>query len=174
MPFILSNTDIVFFCLKKAYILTFLTLLRRGFQRENEREERGRGRGRVGEREGKEKEEEKKRKPLPSSHFKMAAVRGSVLTSAPLKATDVAGERWDFLKEKGDTCVSIDNLEEQGRNLLVRWQSSTIRDKWLCYKAEWSFKPTFAEDLFDKDKGKSLHVICASTIRRFGDQIKLD
>ena len=37
-----------------------------------------------------------------------------------------------------------------------------------------SFKPTFAEDLFDKDKVKSLRVICASTIRRFGDQIKLD
>ena len=35
-------------------------------------------------------------------------------------------------------------------------------------------KPTFAEDLFDKDKVKSLRVICASTIRHFGDQIKLD
>ena len=66
----------------------------------------------------------------------------------------------------------IDNLEEQGRNLELRWQSSTIRDK--CYEAERSFKPTFAEDLFDKDKVKSLRVICASTIRRFGDQIKLD
>ena len=66
----------------------------------------------------------------------------------------------------------IDNLEEQGRNLEVRWQSSTIRDK--CYEAERSFKPTFAEDLFDKDKVKSLRVICASTIRRFGDQIRLD
>ena len=41
------------------------------------------------------------------------------------------------------------------------------------YEAEWSFKPTFAEDLFDKDKVKSLCVIRASTIRRFGDQIKL-
>ena len=124
------------------------------------------GKGRFGER-GK-----KKRKPLPSSHFKMAAVRGSVLTSAPLKATDVAAERWDSLKEKGDTCVLIDNLEEQGRNLEVRWQLSTIRDK--CYEAEQSFKPTFAEDLFDKDKVKSLRVICASTIRCFGEQIKLD
>ena len=82
----------------------------------------------------------------------MAAVRGSVLSSAPLKATDVAAERWDSLKEKGDTCVLIDNLEKQGRNLEVRWQSSTIRDK--CYEAERSFKPTFAEDLFDKDKVK--------------------
>ena len=52
----------------------------------------------------------------------MAAVRGSVLTSAPLEATDVAFERWDSLKEKGDTCVLTDNLEEQGRNLEVRWQ----------------------------------------------------
>ena len=43
----------------------------------------------------------------------------------------------------------IDNLEEQGKNIEVRWQSSTIRDK--CYEAEQSFKPTFAEDLFDKD-----------------------
>ena len=66
----------------------------------------------------------------------------------------------------------IGNLEEQGRNLEVRWQSSTIRVK--CYETERSFKPTFAEDLFDKDKVKSLCVICASTIRRFGDQIKLD
>ena len=66
----------------------------------------------------------------------------------------------------------IDNLEELDRNLEVRWQSSTIRDK--CYEAERSFKPTFAEDLFDKDKVKSLCVICALTIRRFGDQIKLD
>ena len=102
----------------------------------------------------------------------MAAVRWSVLTSAPLKATDVAAERWDSLKEKGDTCVLIDNLEEQGRNLDVRWQLSTIRDK--CYEAERSFKPTFAKGLFDKDKVKSLRVICASTIGRFGDQIKLD
>ena len=102
----------------------------------------------------------------------MVAVRGLVLTSTPLKATDVAAERWDSLKEKGDTCVLTDNLEEQGRNLEVRWQSSTIRDK--CYEAEWWFKRTFAEDLLDKDKVKSLHVICASTIRHFGDQIKLD
>ena len=98
----------------------------------------------------------------------MANIRGSVLTSTPLKVTDVAAERWDSLKEKEDTCVLIDNLEEQGRNLEVTWQSFTIRDK--CYEAEWSFKPTFAEDLFDKDKVKSLRVICASTIRRFGDQ----
>ena len=42
------------------------------------------------------------------------------------------------------------------------------------YEAERSFKPTFAEDLFDKDKVKSLCVIRASTIMRFGDQIKLD
>ena len=102
----------------------------------------------------------------------MAAIRGSVLTSVPLKATDVAAERWDSLKEKGDICVLTDNLEEQGRNFQVRWQSSTIRDK--CYEAERSFKPTFAEDLFDKDKVKSLRMICASTVRRFGDQIKLD
>ena len=102
----------------------------------------------------------------------MATIKGSVLTSTPLKATDVAAERWDSLKEKGDTCVLIDNLEEQGRNLEVRWQSSTIRDK--CYEAEQSFKPTFSEDLFDKDKVKSLHVICATSIRHFGDQIKLD
>ena len=75
-----------------------------------------------------------------------------------------------FERKRGH--LLIDNLKEQGRNLEVRWQSSTIRDK--CYEAERSFKPTFAEDLFDKDKVKSLRVICASTIRRFGDQIKLD
>ena len=90
---------------------------------------------------------------------------------APLKATDVAAERWDSLKEKGDTRVLINNLEQQGRNLEVRWQSSTLCDK--CYEAERSFKPTFAKDLFDKDKVKS-PVICASKIMRFGDQIKLD
>ena len=101
-----------------------------------------------------------------------AQKEGTAEHSAPLKATDVAAERWDSLKEKGDTCVLIDNLQEQGRNLEVRWQSSTIRDK--CYETEQSFKPTFAEDLFDKDKVKSLRVICASKIRRFGDQIKLD
>ena len=37
-----------------------------------------------------------------------------MLTSAPLKATDVAAERWDSFKEKGDTCVLIDSLEERG------------------------------------------------------------
>ena len=97
---------------------------------------------------------------------------GTAEHPAPLKATDVAAERWDSLKEKGDTCVLIDNLEEQGRNLEVRWQSSTTRDK--CYEAEWSFKPTFAEDLFNYDKDKSLCVICALNIRRPGDQVKLD
>ena len=66
----------------------------------------------------------------------------------------------------------IDNLEGQGRNLGLRWQSSTISDK--DYGAEWSFKPTSVEDLFDKDKVKSLNVICTSEIRHFGDQIKLD
>ena len=56
----------------------------------------------------------------------------------------------------------IDNLEEKGSNVEVRWQSSTVRDE--CYEAERSFKPAFTEDLFDKDKGKSLRVICASKI----------
>ena len=51
---------------------------------------------------------------------------GTAEHPAPLKVTDVAAERWDSLKERGDTCVSIDNLEEQGRNLKVRLQSSTI------------------------------------------------
>ena len=74
-----------------------------------------------------------------------ARKEGTAEHPAPLKATDVAAERWDSLKEKGDTCVLIDNLEEQGRNVEVRWQSSTIRDK--CYKAERLFKPTFAEYL---------------------------
>ena len=101
-----------------------------------------------------------------------AQKEGTAEHLAPLKATDVAAERWDALKEKVDTCILIDNLEEQGRKLEVMWQSSTTRDK--CYEAERSFKPTFAEDLFDKDKGKSLRVICASKIRYFGDQIKLD
>ena len=41
-------------------------------------------------------------------------------------------------------------------------------------RAERSFKPTFAEDLFNKDQVKSLRVICAAKIRRFGDQIKID
>ena len=101
-----------------------------------------------------------------------AQKEGTAEHPAPLKATDVAAERWDSLKEKGDPCVSTDNLEEQGRNLEVRWQSSTIRGK--CYEAERSFKPAFAEDLFDKDKVKNLRVICELKIRRFGDQIKLD
>ena len=52
------------------------------------------------------------------------------------------------LKENEDTCVLIDNLEEQGKNIEVRSQSSTIRDK--CSEAEQSFKPTIAKDLFDK------------------------
>ena len=80
------------------------------------------GKVRLGERERKEEE------TSATSHFKLAAVRGSVLTSAPLKATDVAAERWDSLKEKGDTCVLIDNLEEQGRNLEVRWLVAVIRN----------------------------------------------
>ena len=90
----------------------------------------------------------------------IAQKEGTAEHPAPLKATDVAAERRNSLKEKRDTCVLIDNLEEQGRNLEVRWQSSTIR------KTELSFKPTFAEDLFDKDKVKSVRAICASKIRR--------
>ena len=135
------------------------TLLRRGFQREKEGREGGRG----GEREGEVRRKRKKRRGnlCHQAISRWPPPGGRWLTSAPLKATDdVAAERWDSLKEKGETCVLIDNIEEQGRNLEVRRQSSTIRDK--CYEAGRSFKPTFAEDLFDKDKVKSLCVICAS------------
>ena len=91
---------------------------------------------------------------------------------APLKAQEVAAGGWEGLKDKENATEIIKSLEEQGRNIEVRWQSSTIRDK--RYEAERSFKPTFAEDLFNKDQVKSLRVICAAKIRRLADQIKID
>ena len=82
---------------------------------------------------------------------------------APLKAQEVAAGRWEGLKDKENATEIIRSLEEQGRNIEVQWQSSTIIDK--RYEAERSFKPTFADDLFNKDQVKSLRVICAAKIR---------
>ena len=84
----------------------------------------------------------------------------------------MAAGKWEGLKDKENATEIIKGLEEQGRNIEVRWQSLTIRDK--RYEVERSFKPTFAEDLFNKDQVKSLRAICAAKIRRFGDQIKID
>ena len=68
-------------------------------------------------------------------------------------------------------------VEDHGRKARQKSGSKmaiiyTVRDK--CYEVERSFKPTFAVDLLNRDKVKSLRVICASKIRRFGDQIRID
>ena len=58
---------------------------------------------------------------------------------APLKSEDVA-VRWENLKEKLNAVEIVFDLEkDRRRNLEVRWQSFTIRDK--CYEAERSFTP---------------------------------
>ena len=45
---------------------------------------------------------------------------------APLKPQDVAAKRWENLKEKPNAMEIVEDLEKQGRNLEVRWQSSTV------------------------------------------------
>ena len=53
---------------------------------------------------------------------------------APLKPQNVAAKRLKNLKGKPNAMEIIEDLERQGRNLEVRWQSSTVRDK--CYEVE--------------------------------------
>ena len=53
---------------------------------------------------------------------------------APLKPQDLAAKRWKNLKEKPNAMEITEDLERQGRNLEVRWQSSNVRDK--CYETE--------------------------------------
>ena len=54
----------------------------------------------------------------------------------------------------------------------IKWQSSTQRDKYL--EAERSFRPVYSEDIWSNERVPSLRVICASKIRCYGHEIRID
>ena len=92
---------------------------------------------------------------------------GNAEHPAPLRKSQIAEDRWETLKERENVDDIIKNLQKQGRELEIKWQSSTLKDKHL--EAERSFRPSFSEDIMCT-KGNtnivpSLRVICASTIR---------
>ena len=98
--------------------------------------------------------------------------QGTAEHPAPLKAKDVVKEKWKGLKERPGTQQTLGQLESEGRDLEIRWQSTTLKNKYL--EAERTFKPSFSEDIWAKDHVPSLRIICASQIRAFGDVLKID
>ena len=91
----------------------------------------------------------------------------------PLKPEQVAADRWENLKQRSDGDEIIQELEKSGREMEIKWKSKTLRDKGL--EAERSFKPSFSENVFGlRDDVPSLQIICASEIRKYGDEISID
>ena len=91
---------------------------------------------------------------------------------ASLKAKDVVTEKWKDFKERPGAQQTLEQLESEGRDLEIRWQSTTLKNKYL--EAERIFKPSFSEDIWAKDHVPSLRIICASQITAFGDVLKID
>ena len=100
--------------------------------------------------------------------------KGTASIPAPLKPGEIAATKWKNLKEKSNDNVltTISELEKAGRELEIKWQSSTQRDKYL--EAERSFRPVYSEDIWSNKRVPSLRVICASKIRRYGHEIRID
>ena len=100
--------------------------------------------------------------------------KGTALNPAPLKVGEIAASKWKNLKEKSNDNVltTISELEKAGRELEIKWQSSTQRDNYS--EAERSFRPVYSEEIWLNDKVPSLRVICASKIRRYGHEIRID
>ena len=96
------------------------------------------------------------------------------MNPAPLNLGEIAATKWKKLKETSNDNVSttISELEKAGRELEIKWQSSTQRDKYL--EAERSFRPVYSEDIWLNDRVPSLRVICASKIRCYGHEIRID
>ena len=70
--------------------------------------------------------------------------KGTALNPAPLNLGEIAATKWKKLKEKSNDKVSttISELDKAGRELEIKWQSSTRRDKYL--EAERSFRPVIS------------------------------
>ena len=100
--------------------------------------------------------------------------KGTALNPAQLKPGEIAATKWKNLKEKSNDNVwtTIRELEKAGRELEIKWQYSTQRDKYL--EAERSFRPVYSEDIWSNDRVPSLRVTCASKIRRYGHEIRID
>ena len=102
--------------------------------------------------------------------------RGTALNPAlnSLKPREITATKWKNLKEKSNDNVSTttSELQKAGRELEIKWQSSTQRNKYL--EAERSFRPVYSEDIRSNDRVPSLRVICASKIKRNGHEIRID
>ena len=56
--------------------------------------------------------------------------QGTAEHPAPLKAKDVVTEKWKDLRGQRHN-KTLEQLESEGRDLEIRWQSTTLKNKYL-------------------------------------------